>query len=187
MTKSQKEVLDRITIKSVKTMDGLDGTIIDCNIFLDNKKVVNYHNDGRGGCGMTHIFPIKGDYEVNRKKLSQIENLISKLPKINSSILEDTFLDADLDWIVEELVELKNFEKYLKKGICYGEIDKTDCLGLSIPKSYQMISYKKINNLNKLNLDFLKKEFLRIESQLEDGQVIFNDYIKEDGTLHSIR
>ena len=173
MTKSQKEVLDRITIKSVKTMNGLDGTIIDCNIYLDNKKVANYHNDGCGGEGVVHAFPIKKDYKINREKLNEINTLIDKLPKVKSEISGGT-LDPDIDWVVEELVELKNFEKNLRKSICFGVDEKSDVLGISLPYSYRSISYKKISNLNKLKPEFLKKEFLRIEKELSENEVIFN-------------
>jgi len=125
---------------------------------------------------MVNAFAVKGDYTLNRNKVKEIETLISKLPKIKSDLDSDATLDANIDWIVEELIEMKNFEKMLKKSICFGVDTKSDCLGVSLPISYKSIGFKKINDLKKLNPTQLKKQITRVENELKKNEIIFNKF-----------
>jgi hypothetical protein len=173
MKKFQKELKDRVTIKSVKTMNGREGMAINCNVFLDNKKVAIYHNSGNGGEGMLDAIAVKGDWKPNREKIKEIEKLISKLPKVKSD-LNEHFLDIDIDWVIEELVEYSKFEKLMKKAILFGKDEKSNVFGLSFPMEYQIIRFKGINDLAKLNPVQLKNEVEKIKKELQKDEIIFN-------------
>jgi hypothetical protein len=173
MNKFQKELKDRVTIKSVKTMQGRESMAITCNVFLDNKKVAFYSNSGNGGEGMLDAYDVKGDYKPNREKIKEIEKLISNLPKVKSDI-SDHFLDIDIDWVVEELVEYSNFEKQMKKAILFGKDEKSNVFGLSFPMEYQIIRFKGINDLTKVNPVQLKNEVEKIKKELKKDEIIFN-------------
>lgn len=174
MNQAQKELKNRVTIKSVRTMQGRDGIAINCDVLLDNKKVASYHNSGDGGCGLLNAYAIKEDYKPNREKIKEIETLISKLPKVKSEFSNDVYLDIDIDWVIEELVEYAKFEKQMKKAILFGKDEKSDVFGLSFPVQYQIIRWKGINDISKLNPAHLKTEVDNVKKELKEGEIIFN-------------
>ena len=177
MTNAQKELHKRLKIKSVKTMMGRDGMAINCNIFLDNKKVAFYRQDGNGGEGMVDAYPtkVKGkdDWTLNRNKLKEIDSLLKKLPKIKLELSGNEFT-PDMDWVVEELVEYSQLEKAMKKAICFGKNEKSNVFGFTFPNSYQMVSWKGISNLNKLSPTVIKSEVAKLKKELKKDEIILN-------------
>lgn len=174
MNQAQSDLKNRVTIKSVKTMQGRDGMAINCDVFLDNKKVGFYRNSGNGGMGSLDAYSIKEDYKPNREKIKEINVLISKLPKVKSGYLNDVLLDIDIDWVIEELVEYSKFEKLMKKAILFGKDEKSNVFGLSFPNQYKIVSWKGITDINKLNTIQLKNEIEKVKKSLKEGEVIFN-------------
>lgn len=173
MTQYQKELKARFDIKNLKTMQGLDGLVIGCELYWDNKKIAHFHNDGHGGGAIIHPYPIKNNYEINRAKLKEVDNLISKLPKINSDF--GNVLSADIDWVVEEIVEIRLFNKKMKGAILVGVPCKSNIFGEILPKSkYSIITFKGIRSLDKMNPEHLKQHIAQIKKELKEGEIIFN-------------
>jgi len=173
MTDSQKEFLKRVEIKNIKTMEGRDGLAINCTIYLDGKKIAHYRHDGNGGCAFIDAYPIKEDYKPNRKKLAEINELVSKFPKVDSEFSDDGLV-VDLDWCVQDLVEYKKIEKNMKKSILIG-ISSKNVLGQNVPdSSYQVLSWKGISNLNQIKSEQLQKVIENTRKTLKKGEVIFN-------------
>ena len=171
MNKIQKELLARMEIKSVKTMMGRDGYAINCNVFLDKKKIATYRNDGNGGGGSIDAIKL-----TDNVKIKELETLISKLPKVKSDLGAKTlFLTIDIDWVIDEMITIKDVEKHLKKSFVIGVAKTTDVFGKIIPKgNFSVVAYKKIRDLSKLPKDFYIKEVARISKSLKKDETLFN-------------
>lgn len=171
MNKIQKELLSRMEIKSVKTMMGRDGYAINCNVFLDKKKIATYRNDGNGGCGSIDAIKL-----TDKVKVKELETLISKLPKVKSDLgAKNSFLTIDIDWVIEEMIEIKDVEKHLKKSFVIGVAETSDVFSMVIPKgNFSIVAYKNIRDLSKLPKDFHSKEVARITKSLKKDETLFN-------------
>jgi len=178
MNKIQKELKNRLTLKSVKTMLGTDGNIITCSVYFDGKRIANYSHDGRGGMGQTFPLPkkVKGknDYTFNSNKIKELETLISKLPSVKSDF-GDHDLKPDIDWVIEDLIGYMELEKNCKKGICFGKNERDNVFGLPFPRSYQIVTFRGVRDLSKINPTQLKNTVAKIKKEsLKKGEIILN-------------
>jgi|7_EtaG_2_1085326.scaffolds.fasta_scaffold19500_3 hypothetical protein len=105
------------SVKSVKTLNGMDGLIINANIYYNNKIIGHIIDDGWGG-GIDVTYYTKVDGKLKRtSKNSDVDSFLSTLPNYRlGGVDEYNFDDEDL-WneLIEEFLFIRDFKKSMKK------------------------------------------------------------------------
>jgi hypothetical protein len=171
-----KNLQSRITIKSLKTGFGHDRSGCMCNVYLDNKKIIQFHDDGYGG---------ESDIDYVKPEHEKILN--DHIEKFDSASINSWLKDLGCKWadssdrrfVIEMLItgamQLAEKERILKKieRLCVSKIVCGD------QSSYTDYGWKAIKSLSELvehkdGLELLQSRYNLVKTSLKEGHVIFN-------------
>jgi hypothetical protein len=165
----------KIELKKVKTFRGHDGVGLDCDLYVDGKKIAHVFDDARGGEVEYEAYGPGPDFQANRKILQDLETYAKTLPEIKlPANLGGGSLPMDLDSLINDILkdmEYQKFEKKLKKKF------PTHIL-IGVPKTgqYREFSYGKPTwALSKIPKDKLQADVDKIKAQLKPKEKFIND------------
>lgn len=111
-----------LDVLNVKTMQGRDGLIINCDIKYNGKKIASYLDEGCGGEGQAtplgKVIDAQGnyspsaDYKANKAALVELEAKLAALPNCDGYSFP-----PNLDIAIGDLVNEKETIKDAKKGL----------------------------------------------------------------------
>ena len=104
-----------LTIKGLKTMNGHDGLIFQCSIYVNGRLRFVASNDGNGGCNLYD--PIR-PYAENREWMYKAEAWAKEQPEHTCNLGGKPFTyPCDLDCIIGDLIDAELDRRWLK-GQC---------------------------------------------------------------------
>lgn len=109
MEKGEKPV---ITLKRVKVFKGHDGVGLDCDLYVNGKKVAHVFDDASGG--QVEYQAYGPDVQENWKILEELQAYAKTLPKVKSEYFPEG-LDQDLDGLINNILMDMEKEKAMKK------------------------------------------------------------------------
>ena len=105
-----------ISLKNVKFHKGHDGVGLNCDLYVDGKKVSEVHDDAYGGgneynpCGKT-----PAEVKANRKILADLEDYAKTQTYECEFTEKKTIMTKNLDIIIDEILHEQEKEKEAKK------------------------------------------------------------------------
>ncbi len=162
----------KVQLKNVETFEGHDGIGLNADVWIDGVKCMHVHDGAYGGQMEYHNFT------YNNPKAEQVKSLIKKFEDYIKTLPPTTFiaggkthsLPMDMDLFITELQERMEMEKKMKRGILVG-----------VPNASQYSIYKFKMPLAKIPQGQLRASVLRIQNQLEKGEVILNTNLEALG------
>lgn len=177
----KNKVLERVTLKNVKTDIGHDlgGYFVD--FYLDGKKMGYVNNDGWGG-EVDPTYLTDAAQKTFEKFL--IDNNVAQLMFDNGwaffGKVEKIDLNCQAVSVVEMAIGLIDEKKFFKKAM-----KATDhAIVFGTDTSYRTLKFKiplKAVILHKNGLEILQREYDKIKSELKAGEKIFNTNLEELG------
>lgn len=169
-----------ITLKKVKMFKGHDGVGLDCDLYVNGKKVAHVFDDARGG---EVEYDAYGDSHEERKAnaniLHELEEYAKTLPKVESEFFPEG-LDQNLDGLINNILMDMEKEKTMKK------IQKLFVTHIIImgknDESYRMLSYgKPAIRLAAMPKEKLQADINQIKAELKEGERIANTNLQALG------
>lgn len=111
-------MINDFNIKKLKTMQGLEGYVISCELYYKKIKVGDFFDNGDGS--QYNFYPYQNEAKVNE--------FLKQFPKIGSGIFS---INWDVGILVEELINQGEAKKLLKKAL------KKGCSSLLLVEAYQ--------------------------------------------------
>jgi hypothetical protein len=176
-----KQILNRLTIKNVKTGIGHDLAGMYCDFYLDGKKIGYYNNDGHGGMP---------DIRISDKAYVDMLEALFTETNMRQFIADDynnsnnsgltkiwEVRDFDFDNVIEFIAERMEFVKGVlkqeKKGIVYGKPNSG---------TYSSITWKGLtveDVIKRMGDEAFQKKIDEIKGRLEAGHFIFNTNLEK--------
>lgn len=162
----------KIELKKVKMFNGHDGVGLDCDLYVDGKKVAHVFDSARGGGNEYQEYGNTLDeIKVNRKILTDLE----EYAKTQTYICEFDGKEStkNLDIIINELLDVVEKEKQAKKMV--KEFETKICAGIPNGDSYRTWTFgKPAVQLNRMSISYLQANIDIIKTKLKEGEVILN-------------
>ncbi len=191
-------MLKRVTLKNIKFHQGMEGTGLNADIYIDSKKVAHVLDEAYGGCFNYQLHggldeKESGSYEDSperkrhKKLFKEFEDYIETLPRRPLNIKDkdgkEMTYKPDMDTVIDDIInelENKKMEKKMKKNM-----EKAIVFGKRNGKGYRMIGYKKpLLQIvrNPLGLVAVEDLIKKIKNEkLKEGEEILNDNLEELG------
>lgn len=176
-----------VTVKNIKTFRGHDGIGVNCDIYIDGKKVATMHDAAYGGsyeyqpagnfAGLSNeqISARMSEYRENMRKLEA--HAKEQLPEETFEVL-DQFIDKLINEASEKQVDAKLAKKF-DRILIFMHRDKT--------KYQQLFFGRGVKNavlLSTVPADRLKAYVQRSKAELEpQGFTLINTNIDAEGNL----
>ena len=105
-----------LELKGLKTMQGHDGLIFQCSVYVDGKRRFMARNDGNGGCNSYDpVANGHGTYAENRDWIRSAEEWAKSLPPRDVTLGETTItIPCDLDLVISGLIDQEVERRWLK-------------------------------------------------------------------------
>jgi|GEM_PF-4819073 len=174
-----------IELKRVKTFRGHDGVGLDCDLYVDGKKVCRVFDSAHGGENEYQAYGNSPEeYKANYKIINDLEEYAKTLPKKKfGSELGGGEYSQDLGSIINDLLEVIESEKFAKK------LEKKFLthiiVGIPNGTSYREFSYgKPVVQLSTLPKARLQADIDALKAKLKEGEQILNTNIDELLTIN---
>jgi len=166
-----------ITLKKVKLFRGHDGTGLDCDLYVDGKKVAHVFDDARGG--EVEYQAYCPNVQENWKILEELEAYAKTLPKIESEFFPEG-MEQDLDGLINNILMDMEKEKTMKK-IAKLFVNNIVIMGKN-DESYRTMAYGKPGRpLHMLPKEKLQADINKIKAELKEGERIANTNLQALG------
>ena len=159
---------------------GHDGVGLDCDLYVDGKKVAHVFDSAHGGGNEYREYGnTLEEIKANRKIIADLETY-AKTQKYTSEFFGNKEMEKNLDIIIDEMLEVIEKEKGAKKMV--KEFDTKICAGVPNGDSYRFWTFgKPVRKLNTLTTANLQVNVDAIKAKLKDGEVILNKNLQALG------
>jgi hypothetical protein len=166
-----------ISLKNVKFHKGHDGVGLNCDLYVDGKKVSEVHDDAYGGgneynpCGKT-----PAEVKANRKTLEDLEAYAKTQTYVSE--FNDKPMTKNLDIIIDEILHEQEKEKEAKK------IEKKFATHIitGVPNGESTLEYTyKKRLLSTIPVARLQADIDAIKAKLKVGERILNTNLQALG------
>lgn len=174
----------KIELKKVKTFRGHDGIGLDCDLYVDGKKVAHVFDSAHGGENEYHAYGSSTEeYRANNKILEELEEYAKTLhPHKFPDELGGREYPQDLGDIINNILNEIEKEKLDKKMV--KKFETHIIFGIPNGSSYKEISFgKPAIKLNTIPVARLQTEVDKIQMKLSEGEQIFNTNLTVLGIL----
>ncbi len=168
----------KLELKKVKMFKCHDGIGLDCDLYVDGKKVCHVFDSAHGGGNEYHAYG--PDYKANNKIIQDLEEYAKTLPETPSSY--GGTLKQDLDSIINDILMKMEKEKMQKKS----EKKFGTHIIVGVPEGNSVREYaygKPARALNTLPKAKLQADFNTIKASLKEGEQILNTNLQDMGIV----
>lgn len=170
----------KIELKKVKMFRGHDGVGLDCDLYVDDKKVAHVFDSASGGENEYEPYgENQNEFKANRKILEELEEYAKTLPEKKSTFNEETY-PHDLGDIINDILNELEKEKSAKKIVKM--FDTHIIAGIPNGDSVREWSYGKPKlQLRTLPVAKLQADIILIKTKLKAGEQILNTNLRALG------
>lgn len=164
----------KIELKKVKMFQGRDGVGLDCELYVNGKKVCHVFDDARGGpVDFQPLGKTTEEIKENRKIIAELEEYATTLPEKPCPFIRGDTWPQSLDSIVNNILMEMEKEKSLKK--MQKKFETHIIIGVDDGEYYREFSYgKPVRKLSSLSKESLQTDINNIKLKLKDGEKILN-------------